>query len=261
MLQSRDGVPYIGHPDAPMLKLADFGFARYLQQASLAETLCGSPLYMAPEILRYEKYDARADLWSVGAVTFEMLVGKPPYRAQNHLELLKKIERYNDRISFPGENEFEGSDADIRSLIRRLLKRNPIDRIGFHEFFRDKVIIEPLSDDPKLANATTDLANLTIETEGSDDQDVQTIGRLIREKQDSRHVSAQNLPTPSPEPEPLQALPDELENSIQRSLKHGKNESMPQQSLTLSTSVHNSTDFPMQRRSHDSERAQISLSR
>jgi len=49
-------------------------------------------LYMAPEILRYEKYDAKADLWSVGAVMYEMAVGKAPFRAMNHIELLKKIE-------------------------------------------------------------------------------------------------------------------------------------------------------------------------
>jgi serine/threonine-protein kinase ULK/ATG1 len=60
-----------------MLKVADFGFARSLPAAALAETLCGSPLYMAPEILRYEKYDAKADLWSVGALLFEMAVCKP----------------------------------------------------------------------------------------------------------------------------------------------------------------------------------------
>ncbi|KAJ1949856.1 Serine/threonine-protein kinase, partial [Linderina macrospora] len=46
----------------PMVKIADFGFARNLPASALAETLCGSPLYMAPEILHYEPYDAKADL-------------------------------------------------------------------------------------------------------------------------------------------------------------------------------------------------------
>jgi len=45
------------------LKIADFGFARHLETAALAETLCGSPLYMAPEILQHQKYDSKADLW------------------------------------------------------------------------------------------------------------------------------------------------------------------------------------------------------
>lgn len=43
--------------------------------AGMAETLCGSPLYMAPEVLQLHKYDAKADLWSVGAILFELLTG------------------------------------------------------------------------------------------------------------------------------------------------------------------------------------------
>lgn len=60
-----------------LLKIADFGFARNLQPQGLAETLCGSPLYMAPEILQFQKYDAKADLWSVGTILFELVVGEP----------------------------------------------------------------------------------------------------------------------------------------------------------------------------------------
>ncbi|KAG6829718.1 hypothetical protein H0H87_010424 [Tephrocybe sp. NHM501043] len=137
-----------GHPvGVPILKVADFGFARSLPNAMMAETLCGSPLYMAPEILRYEKYDAKADLWSVGAVLFEMCVGKPPFRAQNHIELLKKIE-HSKGIKFPDEDPSSTSaknggggseDApvpnDVKTLIRALLKRNPIERASFDDFF------------------------------------------------------------------------------------------------------------------------------
>lgn len=143
-----------GHPlGIPMLKVADFGFARSLPAAALAETLCGSPLYMAPEILRYEKYDAKADLWSVGAVLFEMAVGKPPFKATNHVELLKKIERNDDRIRFPDEepssrDEMEDYSElrnappvaqDIKELIRKLLKKKPVMRMSFNEFFDCKV--------------------------------------------------------------------------------------------------------------------------
>lgn len=57
----------------PTLKIADFGFARALGPRLLAETLCGSPLYMAPEILLSQKYDAKADLWSIGTILYEMV--------------------------------------------------------------------------------------------------------------------------------------------------------------------------------------------
>ena len=69
-------IPQVGVDSLPMLKIADFGFARHLPQTMMAETLCGSPLYMAPEILSYQKYGPEADLWSIGAVVYEMLAGK-----------------------------------------------------------------------------------------------------------------------------------------------------------------------------------------
>ena len=129
--------PDAGIETLPVLKIADFGFARSLPSTSLAETLCGSPLYMAPEILRYEKYDAKADLWSVGTVLYEMMVGKPPFRASNHVELLRKIERGEDKIRFPEEVVLSDS---MKILIRGLLKRNPVERISFGDFFGNPVI-------------------------------------------------------------------------------------------------------------------------
>eukprot|EP00934_Nitzschia_sp_Nitz4_P000563 Nitzschia sp. Nitz4//scaffold113_size70149//65767//68656//NITZ4_005964-RA/size70149-augustus-gene-0.87-mRNA-1//1//CDS//3329533383//563//frame0 len=112
------------------LKIADFGFARHLQTASLAETLCGSPLYMAPEILQHHRYDAKADLWSVGTVLYEMIVGRPPFNGENHIDLLRNIQRKAVRlppkviVSKPCVN-----------LLRLLLNRNPLSRAGFREFF------------------------------------------------------------------------------------------------------------------------------
>ncbi|KAJ7050177.1 kinase-like protein [Mycena amicta] len=134
-----------GHPiGVPILKVADFGFARSLPNAMMAETLCGSPLYMAPEILRYQKYDAKADLWSVGAVLYEMAVGRPPFRAANHIDLLKKIEQ-SKGIRFPDEdpkalakNPNEPPPVvpeDIKRLIRMLLKQIPAERADFDQFF------------------------------------------------------------------------------------------------------------------------------
>ncbi|KAF8665052.1 hypothetical protein AX16_000664 [Volvariella volvacea WC 439] len=142
-----------GHPlGIPILKVADFGFARSLPNAVLAETLCGSPLYMAPEILRYEKYDAKVDLWSVGAVLYEMSVGKPPFRAQNHIELLKKIES-SKGIKFPDEDPQSaagksgggGSDElpvppDVKALIRMLLRRTAAERASYEEFFASEAL-------------------------------------------------------------------------------------------------------------------------
>jgi serine/threonine-protein kinase ULK/ATG1 len=137
MIDDQSEIPARGIESLPMLKIADFGFARFLPSLELAETLCGSPLYMAPEILRYEKYDAKADLWSVGTVLHEMMVGKPPFRASNHVELLRKIEKNDDRIKFP---EGLAISDGMKRLIRSLLKRNPTERVSYEVFFTDEVI-------------------------------------------------------------------------------------------------------------------------
>lgn len=125
----------------------------------MAETLCGSPyvqeilticvhaanvllsrLYMAPEILRYEKYDAKADLWSIGVVLYEMAVGKTPYRANNPQELIKRIEK-SKGVAFPDEDPARASEGlvpvptDIKTLIRSLLKHQPVERSSFDDFF------------------------------------------------------------------------------------------------------------------------------
>jgi len=134
-------VPVCGIPSLPMLKIADFGFARSLPSTSLAETLCGSPLYMAPEILRYEKYDAKADLWSVGTVLYEMMTGKPPFRASNHVELLRRIEKGEDKIKFG--DEVLVSDG-MKKLVRSLLKRDPKERMSFPDFFGNSVIVDEI---------------------------------------------------------------------------------------------------------------------
>lgn len=132
---------YAGQWELPVLKLADFGFARFLPSTSLAETLCGSPLYMAPEILRYEKYNAKADLWSVGSVAYEMVVGKPPFKAVNHVELLRVIEESRDHIRFPENSTIS---PNMKRLIRSLLKKAPTERIGFVEFFNDPVLVDAI---------------------------------------------------------------------------------------------------------------------
>mmetsp|Transcript_14753 Transcript_14753/g.30300 ORF Transcript_14753/g.30300 Transcript_14753/m.30300 type:complete len:466 (+) Transcript_14753:188-1585(+) len=65
--------------DDAVLKICDFGFARSLSGDTLAQTQCGSPLYMAPEILTGHPHDGKVDTYSAGAILFEMLAGRPPF--------------------------------------------------------------------------------------------------------------------------------------------------------------------------------------
>lgn len=120
---------------------------------------------MAPEILRYEKYDAKVDLWSVGAVLYEMAVGKTPFRAKNHIELIRNIES-SKGIKFPDEDPRHKADpdekpvpADVKQLIRILLKRKPAERASFEEFFSSTAVVRSKFPRPRTPSpiATTDL--------------------------------------------------------------------------------------------------------
>uniref|UniRef100_A0A667WUD9 non-specific serine/threonine protein kinase n=1 Tax=Myripristis murdjan TaxID=586833 RepID=A0A667WUD9_9TELE len=109
------------------IKIADFGFARYLQSNMMAATLCGSPMYMAPEVIMSQNYDAKADLWSIGTVIYQCLVGKPPFQANSPQDLRMFYEKNkNLQPIIPRETSPHLSD-----LLLGLLQRNQKDRMDF----------------------------------------------------------------------------------------------------------------------------------
>ncbi|CAF1040572.1 unnamed protein product [Rotaria sp. Silwood1] len=114
-----------------ILKIADFGFARFLSDGVMAGTLCGSPMYMAPEVIRSLQYDGKADLWSVGTIMYQCLTGKAPFQAQTPQALKQYYER-NVNLSpvIPPT-----TSPELGDLLRRILKRNPKERIDFEDFF------------------------------------------------------------------------------------------------------------------------------
>ena len=112
------------------IKIADFGFVKEYDSSNMLDTLCGSPIYMAPEILQHKKYDGKVDLWSLGIILYEMVTNELPFKATNHIELLKVIETRKFKI----ENHIVIS-KDCYSLLESLLVVNPKNRISFENFF------------------------------------------------------------------------------------------------------------------------------
>ena len=114
------------------LIITDFGFARYFDNDNMLYTVCGSPLYMAPEILLKKKYNNKSDLWSVGIIFFEFLTGIKPFNAKNMIDLISIIK--TQKIIIPYKYKSILSD-NCTSLLINLLKKNPNDRIEWHDFF------------------------------------------------------------------------------------------------------------------------------
>jgi serine/threonine protein kinase len=75
-----------------IIKLADFGFCKPMKDGKdLAQTMLGSPIYMAPEILKGEIYTMKADIWSLGVVLYEMLYGFCPFEERSIARLINLI--------------------------------------------------------------------------------------------------------------------------------------------------------------------------
>ncbi|CAF4529747.1 unnamed protein product, partial [Rotaria sp. Silwood2] len=85
-------------------------------------TLCGTLDYLPPEMLNGNGYDEKIDLWCLGVLTYEMIIGKPPFDSQTQHETIRMIRSIE--LTFP-----TGTSADLRDLITKLLRRNPTDRL------------------------------------------------------------------------------------------------------------------------------------
>ena len=127
--------------DKGYLRLADFGMAKKLKDDEKAMSFCGTPEYLAPEIITMEGHDKNADWWSFGILLFEMLCGLPPFYVENLDKMYEMIK--TSSVKFPKRINLSEEAKDI---IRKLLEKNPKKRLGSqngieeikkHPFFAD----------------------------------------------------------------------------------------------------------------------------
>jgi calcium/calmodulin-dependent protein kinase I len=110
-----------GSGENEVIKIADFGFSKNFGEEKLM-TSCGSPGYVAPEVLTCESYDKSVDMWSVGVILYILLCGYPPFYADNAPALFKKIMEVQYDFDDPSWEDV--SDA-AKSLIQHLLVKEP----------------------------------------------------------------------------------------------------------------------------------------
>lgn len=128
--------------DDSLVKIADFGFARRCNDAANGglgnlKTQCGTPTYVAPEVLNRVSYGTKADMWSVGVILYILLGGYPPFVEDNQRELFNKIQTG----SFEFHDEyFDHVSQDAKDLISSLLTVNPTDRLSASQVLNNKWI-------------------------------------------------------------------------------------------------------------------------
>uniref|UniRef100_A0A8C5QTJ2 non-specific serine/threonine protein kinase n=1 Tax=Leptobrachium leishanense TaxID=445787 RepID=A0A8C5QTJ2_9ANUR len=123
------------------LKIADFGWSVHAP-SSRRTTLCGTLDYLPPEMIEGRMHDEKVDLWSLGVLCYEFLVGKPPFETESHQETYRRISKVE--FHFP-PFVVEGA----RDLISKLLKHNPNQRLPLREILEHPWIVENSTKHPQ----------------------------------------------------------------------------------------------------------------
>ncbi|XP_010868587.2 cGMP-dependent protein kinase 2 [Esox lucius] len=107
------------------VKMADFGFAKRIGMGKKTWTFCGTPEYVAPEVIMNKGHDFGADCWSLGILIYELLTGSPPFSGTDPIKIYTMVLHGIEKVDFPKRISKRPDD-----LIRRLCKLNPVDRLG-----------------------------------------------------------------------------------------------------------------------------------
>ena len=127
-----------------VVKIIDFGFARYLENDTLAQSVLGSPINMDPQILMKMRkidnnqsfgYDQKADIWSLGTICYEILIGTPPFDATSYEELTSKIQRGNYKIP----NNLQLS-VEAVSFLNAMLQYDQKQRLDINQLAKHKFL-------------------------------------------------------------------------------------------------------------------------
>ena len=110
-------------------KLTDFGWSNYMQEDEKRQTVCGTPIYLAPEIIKEEGHDEKVDIWCIGVLLFELITGNVPFQGTDIETLKENI--LHLRIAWPKE-----MNIDAKNLIKKILKLDPGSRISLEEILK-----------------------------------------------------------------------------------------------------------------------------
>ena len=144
-----------GSPDLAVVKLADFGFARFSEEQSLVHTVLGTPMFMAPEVLADQAYGYKVDVWGFGVLAYEIMVGTEAFQARTVAELKNAQTR---GVTFPPNSTL--SD-EAKGFLRDVLVYDPTHRLDFEaikrHFFFQHSFLDP--DDYEVVENEGDAAS------------------------------------------------------------------------------------------------------
>jgi len=110
------------------IKMVDFGFSKNVENGRKTWTFCGTPEYVAPEIILNKGHDRAVDFWALGILMYELLAGTPPFTASDPMKTYNIILRGFDQIDVPRH-----VNRTAVTLMKRFCRENPVERIGYQK--------------------------------------------------------------------------------------------------------------------------------
>jgi calcium/calmodulin-dependent protein kinase I len=134
-----------GEGSAEVVKIADFGLSKIFAGANgePLQTSCGTPGYVAPEVLTSDSYDEAVDMWGVGIITYILLAGYPPFYADDDTQLFEKIMS----VEYDFEDECWDDVSDLaKNFIQQLLVKDPKKRLSADGALKHKWLTSSAAD-------------------------------------------------------------------------------------------------------------------
>eukprot|EP01113_Clastostelium_recurvatum_P019686 TRINITY_DN2323_c1_g2_i2.p1 TRINITY_DN2323_c1_g2~~TRINITY_DN2323_c1_g2_i2.p1 ORF type:complete len:544 (+),score=139.32 TRINITY_DN2323_c1_g2_i2:49-1632(+) len=187
------------------IKISDFGLSRILDEGSFMKTMCGTPQYVAPEVLTHAEkggYGKAVDLWSIGVIMYILLCGFAPFEETGDTPLLDKVQQGKYRFPSP---QWDTISNDAKDLIKHLLVVDPtvrytVDQACEHPWVRDRWAqykeeraAEELKDNSSSTDSTTTTATSSTSTSSSSDSSDSTssISNSSEKSEDSDHTKSE----------------------------------------------------------------------
>ena len=127
--------------DGLVAKLTDFGWSNYIQEDEKRTTVCGTPIYLAPEILEEKGHDEAVDIWCIGVLLFELITGNVPFQGKDIETLKNNI--LHLKIDWPKE-----MNPDAKDLISKILKLDPNKRLPLEDMLQHPFFLKYFPDAP-----------------------------------------------------------------------------------------------------------------
>jgi serine/threonine protein kinase len=138
--------------DRKVIKIADFGESKCFKDGNL-NTYCGTPDYMAPEIIRGDPYGPEVDVWAIGVITYVMLAGFPPFDGENDVEVFASI--LSIRYDFPSP-EWDKISSAAKNFIQSILVEDPRHRLTASECLQHPWIVDNVPYEMRVNSKTNE---------------------------------------------------------------------------------------------------------